>query len=384
MLDQARRRADQGLGQEVEGRDDEGAGPGLVVVLAAGHRRRHPPEEAPGVVLVEGEADHHGRDVVAEGARARRGGADGDQHLQGALGVTAPGEQLPHAARHGGEQDVVDGGAGPVGQGLDAWERHPHGGETPVEPDGDVERGARGEHRGRRQAGQAVGQRAEAPQDLGGVGQVGEVGARPPGVGGETRRHGRPHPVGRRGGRPCPGVVGRRIGAEVEEDGGQGHVGEAVGQGVVHLLEHGDPVARHALDEPDLPQRPALVEGPGQQLGAEPEELLLVTGPGEGGLAHVGGDVEMGIVLPHRRGEAEQALAGPLAQPRGPAEPRRRPGPQLLDAQPAVGGAQGAGLEEADGGAVHGRAGTLEVEEEAVEPGHGLRQLRHAAAWARQ
>ena len=65
--------------------------------------------------------------------------------------------------------------------------------------------------------------------------------------------------------------------------------------------------ARQAVDQVQLPQRPAAVERPGVQPGGLVGELAVVAGLGQGQLADVELDVEVGVLDPVRLVQARAA-----------------------------------------------------------------------------
>ena len=85
---------------------------------------------------------------------------------------------------------------------------------------------------------------------------------------------------------------------EIEQHGRQLHAGEAVSDGVVELWDQSHVPALEPVDDPYLPQRPSTIEGLRHEPGSQLEQLGLGSGGGEGGVAHVPGDVEVRVVDP--------------------------------------------------------------------------------------
>ena len=120
------------------------------------------------------------------------------------------------------------------------------------------------------------------------------------------------------------------------------------------------------LDQPQLPQRPRAIERLGEHPAGQPLELLVAARTRQGGVADVEGDVEVGVVDPHRPALAERHERQPLAVAGHQVEPRD----DLLD-ELVVGRRRA--LEHHAAGDVHVRGVALEVQERAVEPGQPVR-----------
>ena len=109
------------------------------------------------------------------------------------------------------------------------------------------------------------------------------------------------------------GLIALRIGAGREQDLREPGAGRAVDHAVVDLVEQRELLAiLHALDDPDLPQGSAPVEGASEDARGQLAQLLLASGLGQGDVADVGADVEVAIVDPDRPaldGGPGQALA---------------------------------------------------------------------------
>ena len=82
---------------------------------------------------------------------------------------------------------------------------------------------------------------------------------------------------------------------------------------MVGLGQQREAIVGESLDQPQLPQRARAVERLREHPAGEALELLVAAGPGERGVAHVEGDVEVRIVDPHRAALAERDEGQPLA-----------------------------------------------------------------------
>ncbi len=104
-----------------------------------------------------------------------------------------------------------------------------------------------------------------------------------------------------------------RLGGSVEQNGGDVHPGDPVDERVVGLCDQREAPARHALHQPDLPERLGAI----QTLGEEPAGQLLERGlvgrPRQGGMADVVVRVEVRIIGPHRPALSERNMGEPLA-----------------------------------------------------------------------
>src|SRR5205807_8893453 len=111
----------------------------------------------------------------------------------------------------------------------------------------------------------------------------------------------------------------------------------------MNLREQGPAALAQSLDRPDLPERLAAVEVLGEDAGGRAAELVAAARRGKGGVAEVVGEVEVGIIHPHRAAQAERYEANLLAIARDEAqlardhllEPLERPPPPLEDAHAA-------------------------------------------------
>ena len=113
-----------------------------------------------------------------------------------------------------------------------------------------------------------------------------------------------------------PLVVGRRhrqrIGRGVEQHGRDVDAGDPVDERVMGLRQHREAPVGEALDEPQLPQRPAAVERLGEHAARQPLQLAVAAGARQRRVADVVADLEMGIVHPHRAALAERHERQPL------------------------------------------------------------------------
>ena len=132
------------------------------------------------------------------------------------------------------------------------------------------------------------------------------------------------------------------------------------------LLDDRHPVALQALDEPQLPERPAAVEHLALQTRHQRLELLLVAGMGQGGEADVVGEVEGVVVDPDRPALLEGHRHEPLAEARDEVEPAPDDRSRLVDAEPAALVEERPAFEHRERAHVHRRLGSLHVEERRV------------------
>ena len=70
---------------------------------------------------------------------------------------------------------------------------------------------------------------------------------------------------------------------------------------MVGLRDHREPAVRQPLDQVDLPQGPRPVQPPPEQPAHQRTQLLVGAGGGQGGVADVIVEVEVGVVDPHRQ-----------------------------------------------------------------------------------
>ena len=106
------------------------------------------------------------------------------------------------------------------------------------------------------------------------------------------------------------------LGAEVEEHRHDVGSGDAVDQTVMGLRDEGETVIAEPLRHPDLPQRLRPVELLRHDPGRESFQLAVVARRGQGRVAHVVLEVEVGVVDPDRPAEAERDGGELLAEPR--------------------------------------------------------------------
>ena len=130
------------------------------------------------------------------------------------------------------------------------------------------------------------------------------------------------------------GVAGRdvagRLGCGVEQDGRDVHAGDPVDERVVGLGDQREAPARHALHEPDLPQRLGAVQALGEEPTGELLQRRLIRRPRQRGVADVVARVEVRVVGPHRPALAERDVGQPLAVARHQVQPAEHVIDQLL------------------------------------------------------
>ncbi len=117
----------------------------------------------------------------------------------------------------------------------------------------------------------------------------------------------------------APGLLrANRLGGrlDVEEEGADVDRREAVGERVVGLVDDREAVVLEALDQDQLPERARAIEGRREDLADEIVELGVVAGGREADPAHVVGQVEVGIVDPEGRAQAQRREGKSLAQAR--------------------------------------------------------------------
>jgi hypothetical protein len=107
-----------------------------------------------------------------------------------------------------------------------------------------------------------------------------------------------------------------RISREVEELQRQLHAALTVDDGVVHLLHQGALATSESVDHDELPQRTSAVERVGRDQAGVVEQLPHRAGLGQRHVTHVGANVEVGVVDPHRRGEVHRCRLDTLVQTR--------------------------------------------------------------------
>ena len=146
---------------------------------------------------------------------------------------------------------------------------------------------------------------------------------------------------------------------------------QAVGEAVVHLGDHREPVAVEAVDEPEPPQGLGPVELLGQDPPGEPLQLPDVTGRRQGRVAQVEAQVEPVVVHPTGLAEARHPCES-LAEPRGLVQLGlgERQHPLEVDAPGLT--AQRPGLIDGHRADVHVRPAVLHHEEAHVHRGEPL------------
>ncbi len=151
-----------------------------------------------------------------------------------------------------------------------------------------------------------VGKSAGTPGDV-----TGAAGAFPQAVEQE------PTGLGRWRGHPPVGRQHGGFGAEVEEHGGDVDAGDAVGEGVVGLVDQADVFAPiHPLHEPELPERLLTVEDLDGEAFGQLQQLPSTSGSRQRGQPHVVGDVEALVVDPDRSPLTQRHRHDPLPEAR--------------------------------------------------------------------
>jgi hypothetical protein len=143
---------------------------------------------------------------------------------------------------------------------------------------------------------------------------------------------------------------------------------------VVALSHDREAVPLESLDQPQLPERLGAVELLGEEAGGQRAQLLLGAGRGQGGLAHVVMEVEVGVVYPHRAALAKRHEAQLLAEAGDEVQTRA----DVLAELVVVGRRT---LEDDRRGHMHMRARPFHVEERGVESGQPI--LSHAGIFSR-
>ena len=138
---------------------------------------------------------------------------------------------------------------------------------------------------------------------------------------------------------------------------------------MVDLAEHGDAAVLEPVDEPHLPERVAAVERDGDEVADQLVELGHGAGLGHRDVAHVEGEVEVGVLDPHRVVEAEGHLDEPAPEGRREVEALLV---QLAEAVEREAAGRGGRVEHEEAGDVHRRRRGLHVQERGVETGESL------------
>ena len=167
-------------------------------------------------------------------------------------------------------------------------------------------------------------------------------------------------------GDPGRARVGRRgVGLGVEEDRGYVDPGDPVDQAVMGLADDREavvlePATSHSSHS-GLVRSRLLGEG----AGGEVAQLLLAAGGGEGGVADVVVEVQVGVVDPDRAALVEGDEAELLAEARDQVQPRLQVGAELVVGRRRA-------VEDHRRGDVHVGAVALEVQEGGVEAGEAV------------
>ena len=329
------------------------------------------------IALTHRQIDEEGRDLADRLTRARRQlgiGIDRRRrhcadHGAGHHGLAA-GEQ-PVAQRTGDhrQHDVVDIA---VVAGVDRPEVgqcRRRDGEPPVPRHGGVERavGRAAAHHG---AGR-FGHPAAQLQQLAAVGHRRPQGAELLAGPGQPVGHRVQHqPTGRRLTLGQPDVVDHthRLAVAVGDHVTDLHRPHAIDDHLMGLDEQRQPITAEPLDQIHLPQRAGAVQRAARQPGDEVVQLGIAARRRQRRAPDVVGDVEVGVVDPHRPGQPEGDLAHLLAIARCLREVAFHGLQQSLVAQPAARPTQ-----DRQRAGVHRRRGVLLL----VERGIGIRQTCH-------
>ena len=126
----------------------------------------------------------------------------------------------------------------------------------------------------------------------------------------------------RGGGAACRIACAGRRGRVVEDQVRDGYAADPVHEAVVHLGDEAPAAAGKPVEQRHLPQRPAAVEPVGVEVRHPVEQLGVAAGSGQGRVAHVGRDVEVGVRLPVAASAARpcagaRAACGSAASPPG-------------------------------------------------------------------
>ena len=160
-----------------------------------------------------------------------------------------------------------------------------------------------------------------------------------------------------------PRVGRRRWAVALEHDRHQIGGGDAVDHAVMDLREQRPAALAQSLEHPDLPERLVAVEVLGEDARGRPAELLVAARRRKGAVAQVVGEVEVGIVHPHRTAQAERYEANLLAIARDEAELARHHLLEPLERRRRP-------LEDAHAADVHRVHRALEVQERRVHRAH--------------
>ena len=325
-----------------------------------------------GLVEVGGQLDEHRRHLVRTLGRVDVGPDrhrhHGHERLVGEF--VAVDQERAQGAGANGQDDVVHRAPGGVLQPLDVVE--PDGGEGHVAAPGEggVERGPRGgQGEGGVRATGPVGGSQPDPADvehpLAGPDHVtdhleGTQGTGHPGLGHELERRG--DPLVDRG--LGSGLLGCRIGFEIEQHREQFGSRHPVDGRMVHLDDDPDITLGQSLHDPHLPQRSGPIELVTGDLAGQLGELEQPPGPGHRRPPDVVVDVEATVVHPHRVAEAERHLHQPAPEHRGGGD---AVGDPLLHPLERVAVRNRRRVEDEGHGHVHVEARGLEIEEAGIE-----------------
>src|SRR6476469_4185187 len=170
-----------------------------------------------------------------------------------------------------------------------------------------------------------------------------------------------------------PGAGGHRRSVALEHD--RHHVGggDAVYHAVMDLREQRPAALAQSLDGPDLPERLVAVEMLSEDARRRAAELVVAARRRKGGVAQVVGEVEVGIVDPHRAAQAERYEANLLAVARDKAQLAPHHLLEPLERRYRA-------LEDAHAAHVHRVHRTLEMQERRVHRAH---PVHRSPSWSR-
>ena len=371
--------------QGVERGQEEVRGQWLAVVLGVPFGPGHLPQAIGRGCGTDREPHHHGGDVVAEPVVAVVIGPDRHEDVQPApLHHLAPRrEQIVDPTGDRRQEQVVEGDAEAALGPAELVHGLAHHDDLAIEADRGIE-GAGG--RDGRQREQAAEGRRVACQHVARLGRVphgvppvgGERAGEPGETGGTARRHG--HPPRGRGGLPPVGFVrGRAHGAP----GRAGRVASST-PARPSAMEWCS-ISSSATRPPSSPSISQMSHS-GRVRSSRHDtsraqsssSWASCAGCGQRGLVDVVGDVEVGVVDPHRRGLAERREPDDLAQLGHEVQPALHLGAHLVEPEAPAGVVQRATLEDPDEAHVHRGVVRLHVEEGRIERRQGVGGGRHA------
>ena len=124
---------------------------------------------------------------------------------------------------------------------------------------------------------------------------------------GSDPRRSRSSAAARQAGAPADGLheatgscEWRRLGRQIQEDGGQLGGGQSVSHGVMESLDETDTTPVQSFDKGQIPQWAGPIKRNPHQIGAEPAEFHFRGGRSERADTYMLGDIEVGIVEPCR------------------------------------------------------------------------------------